>query len=100
VASTYSAAASAYDARRKLVGALGVSGDTSCADHMIGWRLRNRLNFDYLQGMAGVAGDAARPDNIVYDIKPNPNGGAGERRQPRSSDVPQYGRSVTAAGGQ
>lgn len=66
-----------YNARRKLVGALGVSGDTSCADHMIGWRLRNRLNFDYLQGVAGVAGDAARPDNIVYDIKPNPNGGTG-----------------------
>jgi uncharacterized protein GlcG (DUF336 family) len=66
-----------YNARRKVVGALGVSGDTSCADHMIGWRLRNRLNFDHLQGVSGVAGDAARPDNIVYDIKPNPNGGTG-----------------------
>jgi uncharacterized protein GlcG (DUF336 family) len=66
-----------YNARRKVVGALGVSGDTSCADHMIGWRLRNRLNFDYLQGVGGVAGDAARPDNIVYDITPNPNGGTG-----------------------
>lgn len=66
-----------YNARRKLVGALGVSGDTSCADHMIGWRLRNRLNLDSLKGVGGVAGDAARPDNIVYDIKPNPNGGSG-----------------------
>jgi uncharacterized protein GlcG (DUF336 family) len=66
-----------YNAQRKVVGALGVSGDTSCADHMIGWRLRNRLNFDYLQGVGGVAGDTARPDNIVYDIVANPNGGTG-----------------------
>ena len=44
---------------------------------MIGWRPRNRLNFDNLQGVAGVAGDTARPDNIVYDIVPNPNGGTG-----------------------
>ena len=66
-----------YNARRKVVGALGVSGDTSCADHMIGWRVRHRLNFDYLQGVGGVAGDASRPDNIVYDIVPNSNGGTG-----------------------
>ena len=66
-----------YNARRKVVGALGVSGDTSCADHMIGWRVRYRLNFDYLQGVGGVAGDASRPDNIVYDIAPNANGGTG-----------------------
>ena len=66
-----------YNSRRKAVGALGVSGDTSCADHMIGWRLRHRLNFDYLQGVGGVAGDTARPDNIVYDIVSNPNGGTG-----------------------
>jgi uncharacterized protein GlcG (DUF336 family) len=80
-----------YNARRKLVGALGVSGDTSCADHMIGWRLRNRLNFDYLQGVAGVAGDAARPDNIVYDIKPNPNGGTGASAGGFGHPMPQYG---------
>ena len=66
-----------YNTRRKVIGALGVSGDTSCADHMIGWRLRNRLNFDNLAGVGGVAGDTARPDNIVYDIVPNPNGGTG-----------------------
>jgi hypothetical protein len=41
-----------YNARRKVVGALGVSGDTSCADHMIDWRLRNRLSFD-----SGAAGE-------------------------------------------
>jgi uncharacterized protein GlcG (DUF336 family) len=59
------------------VGGVGVSGDTSCADHMIGWRLRHNLNLDHLFGVGGVSGDAQRPDNIVYDIAPNPNGGTG-----------------------
>jgi uncharacterized protein GlcG (DUF336 family) len=54
-----------------LVGAVGVSGDSSCADHNIAWRTRNGLNLDFVP--AGVSGDAARPDNIVYDIV-NPAG--------------------------
>jgi uncharacterized protein GlcG (DUF336 family) len=55
-----------YDAAGVLVGALGVSGDSSCADHNIAWRTRNNLALDYVPG--GVSGDPARPDNIVYDI--------------------------------
>lgn len=31
-----------YNAQRKVIGAVGVSGDTSCADHMIGWLARAR----------------------------------------------------------
>jgi len=31
-----------YTAEGRLVGALGVSGDTSCADHNIAWRARHR----------------------------------------------------------
>ncbi|HVJ55164.1 MAG TPA: heme-binding protein [Aliidongia sp.] len=61
----------------KNVGGVGVSGDTSCADHDIGWRVRHNLGFDQLKGVGGVSGDPQRPDNIVYDIKPNPNGGTG-----------------------
>ncbi|UCC55780.1 MAG: heme-binding protein [Gammaproteobacteria bacterium] len=61
----------------KIVGAIGVSGDTSCADHMIGWRTRANLSLDQLSGVGGVSGDTTRPDNIVYDITPNPDGGAG-----------------------
>jgi uncharacterized protein GlcG (DUF336 family) len=59
--------------KRVLVGALGVSGDSSCADHSIAWRTRNNLALDYVPG--GVSGDIEnpnfRPDNIVYDIDPN-----------------------------
>ena len=61
----------------KRVGGVGVSGDTSCADHMIAWRLRHNLNLDQLKGVGGVSGDKDRPDNIVYDITPNPSGGTG-----------------------
>jgi uncharacterized protein GlcG (DUF336 family) len=57
-----------YNSRGEIVGGLGVSGDSSCADHNIGWRTRAALHLDYVP--AGVSGDAAHPDNIVYDITP------------------------------
>ena len=57
-----------YNGEGTLVGALGVSGDSSCADHNIAWRTRHGLSLDFVP--AGVSGDAARPDNIVYDIVP------------------------------
>lgn len=56
---------------QKMVGAVGVSGDTSCADHMIAWRVRNNLKLDHMLGVGGVAGDPARPDNIIFDIGTN-----------------------------
>ena len=49
---------------RTLVGAVGVSGDTSCADHNIAWRTRNNLSLDFVPG--GVGSDGMRPDNINY----------------------------------
>src|SRR5580765_3940968 len=66
-----------YGPGRKIVGGVGVSGDTSCADHNIAWRVRNNLGFDHLSGVGGVSGDATRPANIIFDIKDNPNGGTG-----------------------
>jgi uncharacterized protein GlcG (DUF336 family) len=64
-------------AKNQSIGGVGVSGDTSCADHMIAWRLRHNLGLDQLKGVGGVSGDADRPDNIVYDITPDPKGGTG-----------------------
>jgi len=55
-----------YNAKGQLLGAVGVSGDSSCADHNIAWRTRHTLKLDYVP--AGVSGDSTRPDNIVYDI--------------------------------
>jgi uncharacterized protein GlcG (DUF336 family) len=65
-----------YDQSRRLVGAIGVSGDTSCSDHNIAWRARRNLNLDFLAGINGVA-TPTHPDNIIYDITPNPAGGTG-----------------------
>jgi uncharacterized protein GlcG (DUF336 family) len=59
-----------YNSDGVLVGGIGVSGDTSCADHNIAWRTRSALNFDYVP--SGVSGDPARKDNIVFDITPQP----------------------------
>ena len=59
-----------YNASGKLVGGIGVSGDSSCADHNIAWRARSTLNLDHVP--AGVSPDATRKDNIVYDITPQP----------------------------
>ena len=55
-----------YNSSHVLIGAVGVSGDSSCADHNISWRTRHSLGLDFVPG--GVSKDTARPDNIVYDI--------------------------------
>jgi uncharacterized protein GlcG (DUF336 family) len=57
-----------YNKAGELVGAVGVSGDSSCADHNIAWRTRHSLNLDFVPG--GVGPDSSRPDNIVFDITP------------------------------
>ena len=67
-----------YGPGKEILGGVGVSGDTSCADHNIAWRVRRRLELDHLSGVGGVSGDAARPDNIIYDIVENPDGGTGK----------------------
>ena len=53
-----------YSADGRVIGGLGVSGDTSCADHIIAWKTRHTLNLDNVP--AGVAGDAR--DNIIHDV--------------------------------
>jgi uncharacterized protein GlcG (DUF336 family) len=55
-----------YDKNHTLLGAVGVSGDSSCADHNIAWRTRHSLGLDHVP--SGVSGDPLRLDNIVYDI--------------------------------
>ncbi|MFK7891997.1 MAG: heme-binding protein [Granulosicoccus sp.] len=52
-----------YNAESELVGAIGVSGDTSCADHNVAWRTRHQLELDYTP--AGV-GPSPLIDSINY----------------------------------
>ena len=51
-----------YNSKGVLIGGIGVSGDTSCADHNISWRTRHALNLDFVPAGVSAAGD----DNINY----------------------------------
>jgi len=66
-----------YNANHQIIGAIGVSGDTSCADHFIAWRARHDLQLDHMKGFIGGVADSDHPDNIIFDITANPDGGAG-----------------------
>jgi len=53
-----------YAADGSLVGAIGLSGDSSVADHIKAWKLRDALGLDHLPGDVSLTGD----DNMVLDI--------------------------------
>jgi len=52
-----------YSSNGTLRGGVGVSGDTSCTDHIVAWKLRHALNLDNVP--AGPDGDSSS-DNIIY----------------------------------
>jgi len=54
-----------YNAQGKLLGALGVSGDTSCADHVVAWKVRRKLRLDAVP----MGPSPAHNDNMILDIK-------------------------------
>lgn len=46
-----------YDASGALIGGVGVSGDTSCADHVIAWEMRSAFDLDNLPPSSLPNGD-------------------------------------------
>ncbi len=52
-----------YSAKGKIVGGLGLSGDTSCADHVMAWKVRHQLNLDAVP--MGPSPD--HNDNMIQD---------------------------------
>ncbi len=62
-----------YGSDGSLLGAIGVSGDSSCADHHIAWKARDILGLDNIPGGVSATGD----DNIVYDITTKSSSGWG-----------------------
>lgn len=54
-----------YDAKGKIVGGFGVSGDTACADHVIAWKTRHALNLDHVP--LGPA--PGQDDNMILDMQ-------------------------------
>lgn len=72
-----------YDVNKQAIGAIGVSGDSSCADHNTAWVIREKLigkgTGSGIVGTSVPGGVGANgTDNIVYDISPNPSGGTGK----------------------
>lgn len=59
---------SLYDSQGDLLGALGVSGDTSCTDHVVAWKVRDGLALDHVPVGISPTGD----DNIIFDMKADP----------------------------
>ncbi len=54
-----------YSGKGKIVGGLGLSGDTSCTDHIIAWKVRHQLHLDAVP--MGPSPD--HNDNMVLDFK-------------------------------
>lgn len=54
-----------YSDKGELIGALGLSGDTSCTDHVIAWKMRRALKLDAVP--MGVAPGPS--DNLIFDIQ-------------------------------
>jgi uncharacterized protein GlcG (DUF336 family) len=80
-----------------IVGALGVSGDTSCADMNIAWRVRHALGLDHVP--AGVT--QKHNDAIVYDIGANGKSASGWGHPKCGGQEQQIAQQIgaTAAGG-
>ncbi|OQK17619.1 hypothetical protein AU255_07060 [Methyloprofundus sedimenti] len=51
-----------YDSSGKLIGALGVSGSSSCEDHVIAWKVRHLAQLDYVPAGPSQDGD----DNLTF----------------------------------
>lgn len=54
-----------YSREGKILGGLGLSGDTSCTDHVIAWKVRHQLGLDAVP--MGPSPD--HNDNLILDFK-------------------------------
>jgi hypothetical protein len=52
-----------YSADGKIVGGLGLSGDTSCTDHIIAWKIRHELHLDAVP----MGPSPNHNDNMILD---------------------------------
>jgi uncharacterized protein GlcG (DUF336 family) len=78
-----------YDEFDGLLGAVGVSGDSSCADHNIAWRVRDALGLDWVPAGVGTPGD-----NIIFDV----TGAANNFQSPSGFGHPECGVGDPDAG--
>lgn len=63
-----------YSPEGELIGGLGISGDQSCTDHVVAWKVRHTLNLDNVPDGVSDQDD----DNIIHDITTDPASGQDE----------------------
>jgi uncharacterized protein GlcG (DUF336 family) len=97
-------------AAKKKVGAIGVSGDTSCTDHVVAWKIRKGLglavvptgftkkNFDAQGNLLNLTGD--KGDEIIIDLDGDgftylPEGAAAWAHPP-CANTPQHPKDAGA----
>ena len=56
-----------YNKKVEILGGLGLSGDTSCADHIMAWKVRHQLQFDAVP----MGPSLDHNDNMILDIEHN-----------------------------
>lgn len=89
-----------YNANKKVIGAIGVSGDTSCADHNIAWRMRAALagkgavvaKVPGGVNTTGLLSGATGDDNIIF-----PTAGSGADTTPVVAGTFQHTRGCAGA---
>jgi uncharacterized protein GlcG (DUF336 family) len=83
-----------YDGNN-IVGGLGLSGDTSCADHNIAWRVRHALGRDKVP--AGPLHQ--KNDAIIYDIGPDGKSSSGFGHPICGGQEPSIAQEIGAGSG-
>jgi uncharacterized protein GlcG (DUF336 family) len=75
-----------YSGEGKIVGGLGLSGDTSCTDHIIAWKVRHHLNLDAVP--MGPSPD--HNDNMILDWKNNASASGFGHPSCKGGNTPDY----------
>lgn len=81
-----------YDGNKHIVGGLGASGNTSCADHNIAWRMRKALGLDHVPN----GPTAQHNDAIVYDVGKDGKSESGWGHPECGHNAPQVAKQIGA----
>ena len=81
-----------YDENKHIVGGLGASGNTSCADHNIAWRMRETLKLNHVPN----GPSAQHNDAIVYDVGQDGKSQSGWGHPECGHNAPQVAQQIGA----
>jgi uncharacterized protein GlcG (DUF336 family) len=81
-----------YTPAGRLIGGIGLSGDTACTDHIIAWKLRHELNLDNVPAGVAAGNPPDGTDNIIYPV-----GTIDGFEHPTCFDTPGQGNHVAIA---